>query len=99
MKPIDGTELKKHIESTICYGCEIGHVVTPCGRCYVTDLLRYMEEMPEVDAKPIKHDKWIVSSDGYYPYCSNCGARPQKMTKFCAECGCKMRKAVNDEID
>lgn len=47
MKPIDGTELKKHIESTICYGCEIGHVVTPCARCYVSDLLRCIDEMPE----------------------------------------------------
>ena len=40
--------------------------------------------------------RWLVSSDGYYPYCSNCGARTQKMTKYCAECGRKMRKEVND---
>ena len=39
--------------------------------------------------------RWIVSSDGYYPYCSNCGARPATMTKYCAECGCEMRKEVN----
>lgn len=58
MKPIDGTELKKHIESTICYGCEIGHVVTPCGRCHVSDLLRCIDEMPEVDAQPVKHGRW-----------------------------------------
>lgn len=51
MKQIDGTELKKHIESTICYSCEIGYVVTPCGRCYVSDLLRYIDEMPEVESE------------------------------------------------
>lgn len=39
--------------------------------------------------------RWLVSSDGYYPYCSNCGARPATMTKYCAECGCEMRKEVN----
>ena len=55
MKPIDGTELKKHIESTICYGCNIGHVVPPCGRCHVSDLLRYIDMMPEVDAKPVEN--------------------------------------------
>ena len=55
MKPIDGTELKKHIESTICYGCEIGHVVPPCGRCYVNTVLRYIDEMPEVDAQSVKN--------------------------------------------
>lgn len=58
MKPIDGTELKKHIESAICYGCEIGHVVTPCARCYVSDLLRYIYEMPEVGSQPMKHGRW-----------------------------------------
>ena len=49
----------------------------------------------EIEEQP-QEARWIVSSDGYYPYCSNCGARPQKMTKYCAECGCKMMKEVND---
>ena len=31
---------------------------------------------------------WIISSDGYYPYCSACGYQPEgKPTKFCAGCG------------
>ena len=31
---------------------------------------------------------WIISCDGYYPYCSACGYQPEgKPTKFCAECG------------
>lgn len=38
---------------------------------------------------------WIVNSDGYYPYCSNCKTEPEngKMTKFCPECG-----AIMDEV-
>ena len=52
---IDGTELKKHIENTICYGCEMGHIVPPCGKCYVSIVLRYIDEMPEVDAQPGKN--------------------------------------------
>ena len=31
---------------------------------------------------------WVISCDGYYPYCSACGYQPEgKPTKFCAECG------------
>ena len=31
---------------------------------------------------------WIISSDGYYPYCSACGYQPEgRPTKFCANCG------------
>lgn len=48
---IDGKELKKHIENTICYGCEMGHIVPPCGKCYVSMVLMYIDEMPEVDAE------------------------------------------------
>ena len=39
---------------------------------------------------PIKPARWIVSSDGYYPYCPICGAQPDKMTRYCAECGTKL---------
>lgn len=46
------------------------------------------------DVQPVKHGKWLISSDGYYPYCSECGKEPKsrEMTKFCAECGAKMDK-------
>ena len=44
-----------------------------------------------------KHATWIISSDGYYPYCSNCGYEPpwvqgrDMRTKYCPECGAEMR--------
>lgn len=49
-----------------------------------------LDTFPTVD--PVKHGRWIISSDGYYPYCSECGTEPKErtMTKFCSECGCKM---------
>ena len=34
---------------------------------------------------------WVIACDGYYPYCSECGAQPKEMTKYCAECGRRMR--------
>lgn len=54
---IDGSELKKHIESTICYGCQIGHMIPPCGKCYLSTVLRYIDEMPEVDADHVMEEK------------------------------------------
>ena len=42
--------------------------------------------------QPVIHAKWEISSDGYYPYCKKCNARPEngKMTKYCSSCGAKM---------
>lgn len=37
--------------------------------------------------------KWEISSDGYYPYCSNCKNEPKnkEMTDYCPNCGAKMK--------
>lgn len=39
-----------------------------------------------------KQAKWLINSDGYYPYCSNCGKEPdgRKMSKYCPDCGVRM---------
>lgn len=36
---------------------------------------------------------WIICSDGYYPYCSECREEPKggNMTDFCPNCGADMR--------
>ena len=41
---------------------------------------------------PVKHGRWIINSDGYYPQCSECMSEPQgrAMTDFCPHCGAKM---------
>lgn len=41
----------------------------------------------------IKSGRWVISSDGYYPYCSGCGNEPKhgEMTNFCPNCGADMR--------
>ena len=39
-----------------------------------------------------KTGRWVINSDGYYPYCSRCKREPRSriMTKYCAECGAFM---------
>lgn len=38
--------------------------------------------------------KWLINSDGYYPYCSNCGNEPpgRRMTNYCSSCGASMKE-------
>lgn len=38
------------------------------------------------------HGHWIICSDGYYPYCSECNKEPRdgERTKQCPNCGAIM---------
>ena len=40
--------------------------------------------------------EWYISSDGYYPYCSNCHQEPDsgKLEDRCPNCGATMIKEV-----
>lgn len=33
--------------------------------------------------------RWVISTDGYYPYCSKCKHEPENgcISKFCPNCG------------
>ena len=44
-----------------------------------------------------KTGHWIINSDGYYPYCSECRMEPKSgdMTDFCPNCGADMRGKQN----
>ena len=37
------------------------------------------------------NSRWLISSDGYYPYCPKCHYRPNgELKRFCANCGMDM---------
>lgn len=46
----------------------------------------------EDDIAIVRHGRWIICSDGYYPYCSECKEEPKSgdMTNYCPHCGAKM---------
>ena len=37
-----------------------------------------------------KKGKWLINSDGYYPYCSQCKYELKEMTHYCPNCGAEM---------
>lgn len=51
-----------------------------------------IDTVPSADVKEVNHGKWIISSDGYYLYCSCCKEEPESrvMTKYCPHCGAQM---------
>lgn len=50
------------------------------------------DKLKIVEGEIVKTAHWEISSDGYYPYCSNCKNSPKhgEMTKYCPECGAAM---------
>lgn len=56
------------------------------------DIQDFLDNIPTADVKHVKHGRWLINSDGYYPYCSECKCEPdgRKMSKHCPNCGVKM---------
>lgn len=56
------------------------------------DIQAYLNAIPAADVAEVRHGKWEICCDGYYPYCSLCHKEPQNrvMTDFCPNCGAKM---------
>lgn len=53
----------------------------------------WIDKIPKAQPK-LKTAQWLINSDGYYPYCSECMKEPPNcMTAFCPNCGAKMSKA------
>lgn len=53
---------------------------------------RLAEHFIANDVTLVKHGKWLINSDGYYPYCSECRSEPDggKMSRYCPNCGARM---------
>ena len=51
-------------------------------------------QLKQMDGEPVRHGRWLINSDGYYPYCSVCKEEPKSgiMTHYCPNCGAKMDK-------
>ena len=64
---------------------------------YIADLLKELKERREKDNRMGRGNaRWLINSDGYYPYCSACMTEPKDgiMTDFCPSCGAKMEGKI-----
>jgi len=72
------------------YKIEYEDITDENGDTYMVAHAPQIESLETEDVQPVVHSKWEISSDGYYPYCKRCKARPLEMTKYCPECGARM---------
>ncbi len=58
----------------------------------IVDVQNIVNCVPAANVRPERYGRWIICSDGYYPYCSECTKEPQgkEMTDYCPNCGAKM---------
>lgn len=82
---IDSAEIKKHIESMICYGCKIENGFTQCGRCKVNDIINL--DIASLRPTATKHTA-MSGSNGYIAYtCGECGKHVGRDARYCWNCG------------
>ena len=95
MRPIDADLVVKQIaekQDKCMYGRE---------DVALYQAIQVIRNAPTLDCAPVKRGKWLINSDGYYPYCSECKEEPPsgKMTDFCPKCGADMRYRRGEEND
>lgn len=60
------------------------------------EMIRFLNDAPTVDAKPVVHGRWIIGDD--FTQCSECNEKTEDDLvefyfcdlKFCPDCGAKM---------
>ena len=57
------------------------------------DAISQYEQRITSNISTVRHGKWEICSDGYYPYCSVCKSEPKskEMTDYCPHCGAYMK--------
>lgn len=71
------------------------------GHKTASDVFDVVEDMPTVDAEPVRHGRWQKERNPmmyqivpYVYVCSQCGTAFEYETPYCGECGAKM-----DEVE
>ncbi len=61
------------------------------------EAINLIQNQPAADVQEVRRGNWIINSDGYYPYCSECGSEPKsgELTLYCSYCGAIMDKEIS----
>lgn len=78
---------KGHCEAGSCDICSVNNAYEE-----IFDRFADTEDDLDEDETAPAHGHWIICSDGYYPYCSECNKEPRdgERTKQCPNCGAIM---------
>lgn len=85
--------------------CDVSYIYQDCADNRIET---WVDEMPTVDAEPVRHGTWInisISANEYEPssaQCDLCGARVynnlSSIINYCPHCGAKMDEVGNGKI-
>ena len=90
MAYVDAEKLKKNVRVNLMPNVDVdGTVTVENAERYFLNLI---DKTSTADVTEVIHAKWEISSDGYYPYCTNCKTEPKNgvRSKYCPECGSRM---------
>ena len=91
-------EQKKQLKNALMYEIRTNYQIDvdkdELIRALQYDREQYEKGYQDGKAAMKKTGKWLINSDGYYPYCSQCKYEPKEMTRHCPNCGVEM----NDDI-
>lgn len=61
-------------------------------------IVNMLAEQPAIDVQEVRHGKWEIDCNGYYPYCSTCKEEPANgvMSDYCPNCGARMDGETNE---
>ena len=59
----------------------------------IDELINRILSLPTENVRQDIKGEWKICSDGWYPYCFNCGFEPKNgvMSNFCPHCGANMK--------
>lgn len=90
------TDVLDRVEGKLVYAADVLDLfyVASAGqdKAFIAVVEDVVESVPAIDAAEVIYAEWIINSDGYYPYCSNCKNEPDYgiMSYYCPMCGAKM---------
>lgn len=102
MRLIDADELQKFPIRIDHYDTEHGDLNFVLG---IETALEYADNMPTIDAEPVKHAHWIKTLSPYHFKCSLCRVienikyHSVEDHKFCWYCGAKMDGEIEEAED
>lgn len=88
---IDRLETIQRIKNDFCSECECECGGTSCRVCEYDFCIGILNEMPTIEAEPVRNGRWIQRRNEEY-YCSNCGREERFIFQknYCPKCGTRI---------